>query len=204
MKNSKPLREIVFDAEMTGLSVVDGHRLVEVAAVEIIDKVPTGRVFHAYINPGRKVPKKTIAIHGLTNEFLADKPYFAEIIDDLIDFIGDSPIVITCRTTKGIGTPDIEFMDSEMLDAGATLFLPTQWLNVRPWGEEMFGYKEASLNNMLKHYNIPNPDRDDKSGHGATKDAELLARLYPLLEKDYQDFIGNKSSKPSGPSAPSP
>lgn len=186
-------RTIVLDLEMTGIYVGEGHRIVEVAALEMIGDRPTGRVFHSYVNPQRPVPPETTAIHGLTGEFLADKPVFPAIAHPLREFIGDSPIIITCRTDPGGYTGDIAFLNSEMENAGLPGFPENQWRNVRRWGEALFGDEGARLNNMLDHYGIDRKGRGGKTGHGALVDAELLARLYPFLKRDYQGLINGFS-----------
>ena len=87
------MREIIFDTETTGRSADDGDRIVEIGCVEIVNLSPTGRTFHAYVNPERDVPEEVVRVHGLTGAFLRDKPVFARIVDDLLEFFGDSPIV---------------------------------------------------------------------------------------------------------------
>src|SRR5258706_3740102 len=87
------MREIVFDTETTGLDPLQGHRMVEIGCIELMNRFPTGRVFHRYVNPERDMPAEAFAVHGLSAEFLKDKPPFAEIVDDLIAFIGDAPLV---------------------------------------------------------------------------------------------------------------
>src|SRR5271165_5924099 len=88
------MREIVLDTETTGLDPLDGHRLVEVGCVELVNRIPSGQTFHAYFNPERSMPAEAFAVHGLSEEFLKDKAFFAEMADDLIAFLGDAPLVI--------------------------------------------------------------------------------------------------------------
>jgi DNA polymerase III subunit epsilon len=87
------MREIVIDTETTGLDPLDGHRIVELGAVELVDHSPTGRTFHRYVCPERTVPADAVAVHGLTTEFLADNPLFADVADELLAFLGDAPLV---------------------------------------------------------------------------------------------------------------
>ena len=87
------MREIVFDTETTGLSFNAGHRLVEIGCIELVNRVPTGRSFHRYLNPDRDMPAEAFAVHGLSAAFLADKPRFPEICDELIEFLGDCPLI---------------------------------------------------------------------------------------------------------------
>ena len=88
------MREIVLDTETTGFKPEEGHRLVEIGCLELVNLIPTGRTFHKYLNPEREVPADATRVHGLTNEFLADKPKFDEIADAFLDFIGEAPLVI--------------------------------------------------------------------------------------------------------------
>src|SRR5664279_1447775 len=88
------MREIVLDTETTGLDPLQGHRLVEVGCIELLNRIPTGATFHSYLNPEREVPAEAFAIHGLATEFLKDKPLFGDIADDFLSFIGDAPLVI--------------------------------------------------------------------------------------------------------------
>ena len=88
------MREIVLDTETTGLDPLRGDRLVEIGCVEILNRMPTGQTFHRHINPEREVPAEAFAVHGLSSEFLADKPLFAHVVDEFLEFIGDAPLVI--------------------------------------------------------------------------------------------------------------
>lgn len=189
------MRDVVLDQEMTGLPLADGHRLVEIAAIERIDGVPTGRVFHAYVNPERPVSPEAFRCHGLSDAFLATQPVFAAIAADLRAFIGDATVIITCRT-DGNGTPDIDFLAAEFRQAGCAPLAAEQWLNVRRWSEAMFGHDGARLNAILDRYGIARDGRDGDSGHGALLDAELLARALPFLERDYNDF---RAARPAAP-----
>lgn len=179
-------RELVFDAESTGILVSEGHRLVEVALVEMVGRRPTGREFHAIINPERLIPAETVKIHGIDDEKVKDKPVFADIAQQLRDFIGTAPVIITCRTVDGY-TLDIEQLNAEMTRAGQPIVPESQWVNVRRWSEAMFGDKAATLDKILDRYSISRKERDD-NGHGALLDARLLSDAYPKLLKDYESF----------------
>ena len=191
------LREIVLDTESTGLLTKEGHRLVSITAVEMIDHKLTGREFEVIINPERDIPAETTKIHGITNAMVAGKPVFATIAKDLKEFIGDSPIIITCRTV-GDYTLDIAFLDMEMKKAGVAPFKAEQWVNVRRWSEAMFGNDHASLDKMLDHYKIDRAERD-KDGHSATLDSRLLAAVYPKLLADYKKFKKTPQARPPSP-----
>lgn len=194
-------RVVIIDTEATGLLIEDGHRFVEVAAIEMVDGKLTGQVFHTLINPDRDIPDEVVKIHGITNEMVADKPFFAAIAKELRDFIGDAPIVITCRTGKDGYVLDRDMMAMEMKGAGLPPFPDTQWLNVRLWSEAMFGNDEARLDRILDRYNIDRSERD-KKGHSAILDAQLLAEVYLRLKADYQAFLSQQSSaKPTPPAA---
>ena len=186
------LREIILDTETTGFNTSEGHRLVEVGAIELIDGVPTGRTFQGYFNPEREVPPEAVKVHGLTTEFLKDKPLFSSRAQELRDFIGDARIVITCRTFSDY-TLDIAFLTKEWSDAGVSPVSSSQWLNVRRWAEVLFGDKNASMTYMLPHYGIDTSERD-KFGHGALRDALLLHSIYHLLRRDYEALRQNPST----------
>lgn len=201
------VREVVLDIETTGLFTHEGHRMVEIAAVEMDGGRPTGREFYALVNPGRDIPPEVSKIHGITNERVADKPPFDKIAAQLRRFIGDSPVVITCRTKDGY-TLDKAFLNKELAEAGVSPVPEEQWLNVRRWTEAMFGEKSATLDKVLDRYEISRKERDDK-GHSAILDARLLSEVYPRLLKDYISFSSaqeasdvapkQKSASPSNP-----
>src|SRR5580698_11653360 len=102
------MREIVFDTETTGFEPSDGHRIVEVGCVELMDHFPTGRTLQFYLNPERDVPIESQRVHGLTNEFLADKPLFADVVEEFLEFLGDAPLVIHNASF------DIKFLNAEL------------------------------------------------------------------------------------------
>lgn len=184
------VRRVVVDFEMTDIDVRRGHRIAEVAAIETIDDVPTGRVFHSFVNPERPVTPEASAVNGLTDEFLADKPKFAEIAQGLHDFIGDSEIVFHCRTDPDGYCPDSAFLNAEMQWAGFEAYTDEQLTNTRLWAEAMFGdeNRAASLNRVMDHYGVDHSDRAAHTGHGGLKDALYLAKVYPLLRADWQRF----------------
>lgn len=179
-------RELVLDTEATGLFVSEGHRLVEVAMVEMINKKPTGRELHVVINPDRDIPEEVVKIHNIDNETVKDKPHFKDVAKEIRDFIGDDPVIITCRTTDDY-TLDIDMLNMEFKKAGETEVPLAQWVNVRRWSEAMFGDKHATLDKVLDRYGVSRKERD-ANGHGALLDARLLAAAYPKLQKDYANF----------------
>lgn len=185
-KNGTGPRELVLDTESTGILVSDGHRLVEVALVEMINHKPTGRELHVLINPDRDIPAEVVKIHGISNETIKDAPKFSEVAKEIREFIGNDPVVITCRTKDGY-TLDIDLLNHELKQAGEAEVPLSQWINVRRWSEVMFGDKQATLDKVLDRYSISRKERDE-NGHGALLDARLLAEAYPRLLKDYINF----------------
>ncbi len=196
-------REVILDIETTGLFTKDGHRILEVAAIEMRGRKITGREFHAVIDPARDIPAEVSKIHGITNDKVKGKPLFDAIAAQLREFIGDDPVVITCRT-KDDYTLDIAFMNMELSRAGFNEIPQEQWVNVRRWSELMFGDKAATLDKVLDKYDVSRKERDD-NGHSAILDARLLAEVYPKLQRDYTNFkqgkalAASKTSKPNTP-----
>ena len=180
------MRGIILDIETTGLFVNEGHRITEIGMVEIKDGKPTGKTYHSYINPERDVPEFITELTGLTEKFLSDKPTFDKVAAEVRNFIGNMPVIITCRSKDGY-TLDIAFLNHELEQAGNLKVPEKQWINVRHWAEAMFGYDEARLDKMLGRYKIDRTERDE-NGHGALLDAQLLAKIYPKLLADYQAF----------------
>lgn len=176
-------RELVLDTESTGLFIADGHRMVEIAIVEMVNRKPTGREFHALINPDRHIPAEVVKIHNIDDAAVADKPKFPDIAKALRAFIGDDPVIITCRTTNDY-TLDVALLNHELEKSGEKPVPASQWINVRRWSEAMFGDKQATLDKVLDRYGISRKERDD-NGHGALLDARLLAEAYPQLKRDY-------------------
>ena len=163
------MREIVLDTETTGLDPFLGHRLVEIGCVELVNGIPSGQSFHTYLNPERDVPEEARAVHGLSVDFLTDKPVFSEIVEDLLAFIGDAPLVAHNATF------DLGFLNAELERAGK-LLLATR----APGGHTAAGAPEASggpnrLDDLCARYGIDNSRR---TKHGALLDAELLAEVY--------------------------
>jgi DNA polymerase III subunit epsilon len=172
------MREIVLDTETTGLDALRGDRLVEVGCVEIFNRMPTGQNFHRYINPERLVAAEAIAVHGLSNEFLADKPLFAEIVDEFLAFIGDAPLVIHNASF------DIGFINAE-LDRLKRPPIPRERLvDTLLMARRKHPGVSNRLDDLCSRYAIDNSHR---TKHGALLDAELLAEVYV-------DLIGARQS----------
>jgi len=175
------MREIVLDTETTGLDPNQGHRLVELGCIELLNRIPTGATFHSYLNPERDVPAEAFAIHGLATEFLRDKPRFADIVDTFLEFIGDAPLVIhNAGFDHGFLTAELKRIErppiarERLID---TLFLARRKHSVGPY----------SLDALCARYGIDNSRR---TKHGALLDAEILAEVYLELIGARQAQLG--------------
>jgi DNA polymerase-3 subunit epsilon len=163
------MREVVFDTETTGLDPLKGDRLVEIGCIELVNRFPSGQVFHRYINPERDVPADAFAIHGLSGEFLKNKPRFAEIVDDLVAFLGDAPLVAH-NAMFDLGFINAEFVRCNKPSVERERLVDTLVLARRrhPGGANR-------LDDLCARYGIDNSRR---TKHGALLDAELLAEVY--------------------------
>ncbi len=161
--------DIVFDVETTGLKAMEGDRITEVGCVEVRDFIPTGRTFQAYVNPERALDAKAVEITGLTSEFLADKPVFAEIVDPLAAFIGEARIVAHNASF------DRGFLNMELERAGRSPIPLERWVDTLDIARNMFPGMHNSLDALCKRFNISLDDRDK---HGALLDSRLLAEVY--------------------------
>lgn len=196
-------RALVLDIETTGLFVSEGHRIVEVGVVEMINGKPSGVEFYALVNPGRHIPEEVVRIHGIDDAKVEHETGFSVVAGQLRQFIGDDPVVITCRTKDGY-TLDIAFLNNELQLAGEAPVPETQWLNIRRWSEDMFGNDQATLDKVLDRYGISRAERE-ANGHGAILDARLLAAAYPTLLTDYKAFRKGKALPSSNrPQPPEP
>jgi DNA polymerase-3 subunit epsilon len=166
------MREIVFDTETTGLSPQDGHRLVEIGCVEIFNRVQTGRSFHAYINPERDMPREAEAVHGLSATFLSDKPLFHTVVGELIEFLGDSPLVAHNATF------DFAFLNWELSQCGHVPIAMARMVDTLAIARTRHPGAKHSLDALCTRYGI---DRSQRIKHGALLDAELLAQVYVEL-----------------------
>jgi DNA polymerase-3 subunit epsilon len=165
------VREIVVDTETTGLDPNQGHRIVEIAAIELMHHVPTGRRFHCYVNPERDMPADAYAVHGLTAEFLADHPPFPSVIGDFLAFVGDDPLVIHNAEF------DIAFLNAELVRAGMPT-LSSPFVDTLSLARRRFPGSPASLDALCRRFSIDLAVRDK---HGAEIDCGLLADVYVEL-----------------------
>lgn len=166
------LREIVLDTETTGLDAANGDRLIEIGCIEIVNRIPTGREFHRYLNPEREVHPDAVAVHGLTNEFLQDKPRFAEIADELLAFIADAPLV------AHNGTFDLGFINAELERAGRPPLPASRIVDTLALARRRHPAGPNTLDALCKRYGI---DLSQRTKHGALLDSSLLAGVYVEL-----------------------
>jgi DNA polymerase-3 subunit epsilon len=166
------MREIVFDTETTGLSPADGHRLVEIGCVELVNRIETGRTYHVYLNPERAMPPEAEAVHGLSALFLADKPRFAEVVDDFLAFIGKDPLVAHNAMF------DMGFINAELKRCGKPPIFAERATDTLAIARSKFPGAKHSLDALCQRYDI---DRSMRVHHGALLDAQLLAQVYVEL-----------------------
>lgn len=166
------MREIVFDTETTGLSAQKGDRLVEIGCVELINRVETGQVFHVYFNPERAMPAEAQAIHGLSDAFLADKPLFADRVEDLLEFVADSPLVAHNAQF------DFSFLNHELAQCGRPIIATDRMIDTLKIARTKHPGAKHSLDALCSRYGI---DRSHRVLHGALLDAQLLSQLYVEL-----------------------
>jgi DNA polymerase-3 subunit epsilon len=163
------MREVVLDTETTGLDPADGHRVVEIGCIELIDRIPTGKYYHTFINPMRDMPTEAYRIHGISGEFLKDKPIFSHIAQDFLDFIGTSNLVIHNAAF------DIKFLNHELALLGKTEIRMNRAIDTLLIARKKFPGRPANLDALCRRYKISLESRDK---HGALIDSELLARVY--------------------------
>lgn len=163
------VREIVFDTETTGMDPEIGDKLVEIGAVELINHIPTGVVFHRYINPQREVPEEAFKVHGLNYDFLKNHPTFAEIVDEWIDFVGDAVLVAHNASF------DMKFINFEQKELGKVIYSNDRVVDTLEIARKLFPGARNNLDALCKRFNVDNSAR---TLHGALLDADLLAKVY--------------------------
>lgn len=163
------MREIVLDTETTGISPAEGHRVCEIGCVELDNHMATGRTFHVYVNPQRDMPEGAFRVHGLSEDFLRDKPKFAEVVDDFLKFITDTPLVIHNASF------DMGFLNTELEKLGKKSLPPSQAIDTLAIARRKFPGAQNSLDALCRRFNVDNSNRVQ---HGALLDAELLAEVY--------------------------
>ena len=162
------MREIVFDTETTGLSFSGGDRLVEIGCVELVNRVPTGRTFHAYLNPERDMPAEAFKVHGLSAVFLSDKPLFHEVVEDLLDFIGDGDCPLVAHNAGF----DFGFLNHELERCGRPPVGMHRMVDTLTLARSRHPGAKHSLDALCVRFGI---DRSHRVKHGALLDAQLLA-----------------------------
>jgi len=163
------MREVVLDTETTGLEPAEGHRIVEIGALELVNHVPTGRSFHHYIHPQRSVPAEAVAVHGLSDEFLRDKPVFQSVGPLLLEFIADSRLVIHNAAF------DLKFLNSELGKVSLPALSPDRATDTLLIARKRFPGSPATLDALCRRFGVDNAHREK---HGALLDSELLAEVY--------------------------
>ena len=163
------MREIVLDTETTGISPRDGHRIIEIGALELMHHLPTGRSLHLYINPERNIDEGAIAVHGITLDFLADKPIFADVAEEFLAFIGSDPLVIHNASF------DMAFINSELTRVDLPVLAMSQSIDTLAMARKKFPGAQANLDALCRRFEIDNTHRNL---HGAMVDADLLASVY--------------------------
>lgn len=181
-------REIVLDTETTGIDPDDGHRIIEIGCVELFNHLPTGRVWHHYINPEREIDAGAIAVHGIKNEFVKDKPLFGELVGSFLDFVGDAKLVIHNAAF------DIKFLNAEMKGYGFPPFKLAEAIDTLLIARKKFPGSPANLDALCRRFGI---DLSGRDLHGALLDAQLLASVYLELIGGRQHGLGLASQSGS-------
>jgi DNA polymerase III subunit epsilon len=175
------MREIVFDTETTGLSFASGDRLVEIGCIELVNRVPTGNHFHRYINPERDMPAEAERVHGLSARFLSDKPVFAHVVEELVDFLGDCPLVAHNATF------DFGFLNGELGRCGRPVICMSRMVDTLTIARSRHPGAKHTLDALCVRYGI---DLSARQLHGALLDAQLLAQVYVELTGGRQITLG--------------
>lgn len=163
------MREIVLDTETTGFDPTTGHRLVEIGCVELFNHLPTGSNYHVYINPERDMPEEAFKVHGLSEEFLSDKPLFAALAQEFLDYIGDAPLIIHNAEF------DMRFLNWELKLLGIQQLPKDRAIDTVMMARKAFPGSPVNLDALCRRFGIDNTAR---TKHGALLDAELLAEVY--------------------------
>jgi DNA polymerase III subunit epsilon len=175
------MREIVFDTETTGLDPYQGDRLVEIGCVELLNGFPSGQSFHRYLNPERDVPEGAFKVHGLSREFLMDKPLFAEVCEDFLAFVGEAPLVAHNAMF------DLGFINSELERCKKAAIPRERLVDTLMLARRRYPGGANKLDDLCVRYSI---DLSRRTKHGALLDAELLAEVYVELTGKRQARLG--------------
>lgn len=180
------MRQIILDTETTGLDPNDGHRVIEIGCIEMVNRRLTDRTFHVYINPEREIDQEAIAVHGITNEFLTDKPNFSGIADEFIEFIRDAELIAHNAPF------DVSFLEAELerIPGAPSIFLLMHGgaaVDTLSMAKEKRPGKRNSLDALCRDYKI---DASERTLHGALLDAELLTRVYLEMTREQSRMFG--------------
>ncbi len=184
------MREIVLDTETTGLDPKSGDRVVEIGCIELLNHMPTGKTYHCYVNPERSMPEGAFEVHGLSEEFLSDKPVFAGVVDDFLAFIEDTPLVIHNARF------DIGFLNAELDRLERPQLSESDAIDTVALARKKFPGAPANLDALCRRFSIDNSSR---TKHGALLDAELLAEVYLELSGGRQPGLGLGAATVAGP-----
>jgi len=181
-------RQIILDTETTGLHPTNGDRLVEIGCIELINRRPTGNTLHFYINPERDMPEAAAAIHGLRDDFLADKPIFAEVANDIVNFSSDAEVIIHNAAF------DLGFLDMEFKRLGKKPFseIISGVVDTLTNAQRMFPGKRNRLDDLCNRFGVKN---DHRTLHGALLDAKLLAEVYLCMTRGQNDLMMEHSTQ---------
>ena len=189
------MREIVLDTETTGLSVEQGHRIIEIGALELVNMVPTGKNLHLYLNPERLIDEDAMKVHGISDAFVADKPLFADIADQFMDFVRDDPIIIHNAPF------DTGFLNAELAKTGRPPLAKERIIDTLVMARRKYPGAQASLDALCRRFDIDNTHRDL---HGALIDADLLAAVYVEMKGGLQpSLLGEGQPSQTQPSSSS-
>jgi DNA polymerase III subunit epsilon len=187
------MREIMLDTETTGLSPKEGDRIVEIGCVEMINRFPTGEVYHKYINPERSMPKPAFDVHGLSEDFLSDKPLFVDLADGFLEFIDGAKLVIHNAPF------DIGFLNFELEKVSRPIISWTNIIDTLQLARQKYPGAANNLDALCRRFNIDNSSREK---HGALLDSELLAEVYLELIGGHQAGLdlgsGSRSENEGG------
>jgi DNA polymerase-3 subunit epsilon len=183
------VREIILDTETTGLDPQEGDRIVELGCVELVNRMPTGRQYQEYLNPERDVPDLATRIHGLTTEFLKDKPVFADVVDSFLEFVGDADLVAHNAEF------DMRFVNCELENLGLDRITPTRVIDTLQMARSKYPGAQNSLDALCRRLGVDNSNR---SLHGALLDAQLLAEVYLELTGGRQGGLELESGQITG------
>ncbi len=179
-------RQIILDTETTGLSPSNGHRIVEIGALELYNLHPTGETFQVYLNPGREIPEESIRIHGITNERVAGEPGFSEVVEDFLAFVGDAPLVIHNAPF------DMGFLNHELSLIGHPELTGHPVIDTLQEAKRRHPRQRNSLDALCKRYDVDNSHR---TLHGALLDAEILAEVYVAMLGGHQTVLSGMEER---------